>query len=147
MYVSYAHPRYELSGTMDTGDGSADFVYTRRPITREGETVLPPDAYRRRYLNKLAEHDGLFMPNFTVLEPTMTGSLHNSFNQPRIQISGSLYLESAESVMSRMSGAAMRLMGGPITPDRIRHELAMSALQKCGRIIMSEFEGFILPRD
>ncbi len=147
MHVSYSHPRYELSGVLDTDSKAADFIYTRRPITRVNDTVLPPDEYLQRYYDQLAAQEGLFMPDFEVLEPTMTGASRTSFDQPRVRISGLLYIKSAVEVMSSMPGGTARYVGGPITPERVQHDIGMSALRTCGTIIMSELGGFILPRE
>lgn len=143
MLVSHSHHRYELSGTMDTDEHSAEFIFTRRPLAREDEMILPPESYRQRYLDKLARHDGLFLPDFEVLEPTMTGSLVESFNQSRIRISGSIYLKDPAEIMRNIPGSAMRYLGGPVTTEG----LAVNALQNCSRIITGEFECFMIPRD
>lgn len=143
MLVSYCHNRYELSGTMDTDKKDAEFIFTRRPLTREDETILPPEAYRRRYLDKIANYDGLILSNFEVLEPSMTGSSVESFNQPRIRIGGSIYFKEPAEIMCNISGSALRYLGGPVTIE----SLAVGALQSCTRVIVSEFEGFIIPRN
>lgn len=143
MLVSCSHPRYELSGTMNTDDSRADFIFTRRPLKHEDEPVLPPESYRQRYLGALAAHEGLFLPEFEVLEPSMTGSARESFNQPRVRISGSIYLKEPAEIMRNIPAGAMRYLGGPVTTER----LAVDALQCCSRVIVREFEGFIIPRD
>ena len=143
MLVSHSHRRYELSGTMDTDERSAEFIFTRRPLERVDETVLPPETYRQRYLDKMASYDGLFLPDFEVLEPTMMGSLIESFNQPRVRISGSIYLKDPAELMRNVSGSAIRYLGGPVTTE----SLAISALQNCSRVIASELGGFMISRD
>jgi hypothetical protein len=143
MLVEHTHHIYELSGTMDTDDYSADFVYTRRPFVRRGETILPPQSHRQKYLQQLLKHEGLFLPDFEVIEPSMTNSSHESFNQPRVRISGSLYIKEPSEAMRDIPAGAMRYLGGPVTKEL----LAKNALQLCTHIIVGEFEQYIMPRE
>ncbi len=78
MLVSYSETKYELSGTINTDTHDADFIYTRRSLKHPDDSVLPTPAYMERYFNKIAEQGTLGMTEFEVLEPTMTGSLHES---------------------------------------------------------------------
>lgn len=145
MHVSYGHPQYELSGVLDTDSKAADFIYTRRPMTRATDTVLPSETYKQRFYDKLAAaQERLFMPDFEVLESTMIGASRTSFDQPRVRISGSLYIKSVVEVIRDAPSGMARYLGAP---EQIQHDIGFSALRICGEIIMSEFEGFILPRE
>lgn len=142
MIASYSNRKYEFSGYTNTDTFAADFIFTRRPLHDEDEALIP-EGYRQRYLERVGGVAPL--THLDVIDPSMQGSVQESFNQPRIRISGSLIMDSPAYVMGMLTVGAIRVLG-PITPEILEQNMADDLLRRCGKVILSEFEGIMLPR-
>lgn len=142
MIAEYSHSRYELDGSVNTGNFGAQFLFTRKPIG-DWQPAIPPHA-KERFLKRIEPIASL--NQFEVINTDDIIDNIGSPNLPRIAITGSIILESPMDVMSRINWSAAAALRQPITPEIIERDMAQSVLQKCGRIILDEFEGIMMPR-
>lgn len=141
MIASYVSSEYEFSGVTDTETYLTDFVFTRRRPVRAGGAILP-ETSKRRYLDRLYPHAQL--SKFDVIEPTMTDGEQEGFNLPRIKIMGLLFIDPPAPTLDAISTEMIDAFG-PVTPEVLERNMAEGLLRKCGEIILSEFEGIMLP--
>ena len=142
MIAEYSHRRYELDGSVNTETFGAQFLFARKLIG-EYQPPIPPHA-QKRFIERIEPIASL--SQFEIIYTDDIFDTENTPSLPRIAIFGSIILEDPIQVMSRISGAGIAALGQPVTPDIIERSLAESALDKCGRIIVSEFEGILVQR-